>query len=246
MATEKIAIVTGGSRGIGRAICVTLAKNGINVVINYASNENAALEVAEICQSFGVKTKCIKADVSKGEDSERLIKETMEAFGRIDILVNNAGITRDNLIMRMSEEEFDQVIDTNLKSTFLCSKQVARIMLKQKSGRIINISSVVGVGGNAGQVNYAASKAGIIGLTKSLAKELASRNITVNAVAPGFIDTDMTKELGEATAAALLKEIPLNRLGAAEDVANAVSFLAGEYASYITGQVLCVDGGMSM
>lgn len=243
---DKTAVVTGGSRGIGRAICIALAKNGLNVVINYASNEAAAKAVAEECESHGVKALCVKADVSSATETETLIKTTMEVFGRIDVLVNNAGITRDNLILRMTEEDFDAVIDTNLKSTFLCSKHVAKIMLKQKSGRIVNISSVVGIGGNAGQVNYAASKAGIIGLTKSLAKELASRGITVNAVAPGFIETDMTKELGENTTAALLKEIPLNRLGQAEDVAAAVSFLAGDTAAYITGQVLSVDGGMSM
>ena len=246
MLAGKVALVTGGSRGIGKAICIELAKLGTKVVVNYAANTNAAEEVVAICNSYNVEAIAIKADVSKAIESENLIKKVVENFGRIDILVNNAGITRDNLVLRMSEEDFDNVIDTNLKSAFLCAKHTARIMLKQRSGRIINISSVVGICGNAGQVNYAASKAGIIGLTKSLAKELASRNITVNAVAPGFIETDMTKALKEDSANTLLQGIPLNRLGDAKDVADAVVFLAGETASYITGHVLNVDGGMSM
>lgn len=246
MLAGKVALVTGGSRGIGKAICVELAKLGTNVVVNYATNANAAEDVVAICKSHNVEAIAMKADVSSAIESENLIKKVIENFGRIDILVNNAGITKDNLILRMTEEEFDNVIDTNLKSAFLCSKHTARIMLKQRSGRIINISSVVGISGNAGQVNYAASKAGIIGLTKSLAKELASRNITVNAVAPGFIETDMTKALKEDSSNALLQGIPLNRFGEAQDVANAVVFLAGESAGYITGHILNVDGGMSM
>ena len=246
MLTGKVAVVTGGSRGIGKAICIELARLGAKVVVNYAANTEAANEVVGICQELQTEAIAIKADVSSAAESEELIKQTVAAFGRIDILVNNAGITRDNLIMRMSEEDFDAVISTNLKSAFLCSKLASKIMLKQRSGRIINISSVVGIGGNAGQANYAASKAGIIGLTKSLAKELASRNITVNAVAPGFIETDMTKDLKEESAEALMKQIPLSRLGAAKDVAAAVAFLAGEGAGYITGQVLSVDGGMAI
>lgn len=246
MLTGKVALVTGGSRGIGRAICIELAKLGAKVAVNYAANENAANEVVEICKSYQTEAIAIKADVSDAVESGNLIKNVVDNFGRIDILVNNAGITRDNLILRMNEEDFDAVINTNLKSTFLCSKHTAKIMLKQRSGRIINISSVVGIGGNAGQVNYAASKAGVIGLTKSLAKELASRNVTVNAVAPGFIETDMTKALSEDSADSLLQQIPLKRLGAAKDVADAVAFLAGESAGYITGQVLSVDGGMAM
>lgn len=246
MLAGKVALVTGGSRGIGKAICIELAKLGAKVVVNYATNANAAEDVVDKCKSYNVEAIAIKADVSSAIESENLIKKVIENFGRIDILVNNAGITKDNLILRMTEEEFDNVIDTNLKSAFLCSKHTARIMLKQRSGRIINISSVVGISGNAGQVNYAASKAGIIGLTKSLAKELASRNITVNAVAPGFIETDMTKELKEDSSNSLLQSIPLNRIGDAKDVANAVAFLAGESAGYITGHILNVDGGMSM
>ncbi len=246
MLSGKVAVVTGGSRGIGRAVCIALAKEGAKVAVNYAANARAADEVTAICKAFGTEAIAVKADVSIASESEALIKKTVSHFGSIDILVNNAGITRDNLIMRMSEEDFDQVMNVNLKSAFLCAKHTARFMLKQRKGRIINISSVVGIGGNAGQVNYAASKAGIIGLTKSLAKELAGRNITVNAVAPGFIETDMTGSLKENSVDQLVRGIPLNRLGSVEDVAEAVLFLAGESAGYITGQVLCVDGGMAM
>lgn len=246
MLTDKVALVTGGSRGIGKAVCVELAKLGAKVVVNYAANASAAEDVVAICKSYNVEALAIKANVSNAKECEELVKSVIQRFGKIDILVNNAGITKDNLILRMTEEEFDSVIDTNLKGVFLCSKYAARFMLKKRSGRIINISSVVGICGNAGQVNYAASKAGLIGMTKSLAKELASRNITVNAVAPGFIETDMTKSLKEESTDILLQTIPLNRFGSAKDVADGVAFLAGESASYITGHVLNIDGGMSM
>lgn len=241
----KTAIVTGGSRGIGRAICLELAAGGANVVLCYAGNEAAARETARDIEALGAKVLAVRCDVADAAQVDALVKAAVEAFSRIDILVNNAGITRDNLLMRMSEADFDAVIDANLKGTFLCMKAVSRLMLKQRYGRIVNLSSVVGLRGNAGQVNYAASKAGVIGMTKSLAKELASRGVTVNAVAPGFIETDMTAALPEAAQAAALGSIPMNRLGAPEDVARAVAFLAGD-AAYITGQVLAVDGGMAM
>lgn len=243
---NRVAVVTGGSRGIGKAICLELSKKGFNVVVNYSSDENSATEVVRMCENSGVKSMAIKANVSIGEECKELFDKSLEAFGRIDVLVNNAGITRDNLIIRMSEEDFNKVIDINLKGTFLCIKNVSRIMMKQRYGRIINISSVVGLRGNAGQVNYSASKAGIIGITKSVAKELASRNITVNAIAPGFIKTDMTSVLNEDIKENIVKEIPLNRLGEAEDVARATVFFADEASNYITGQVLCVDGGMAI
>lgn len=243
---DRVAVVTGGSRGIGRAVCIALAKEGANVVVNYSGNQAAAEETVKECEAAGVKAIAVKANVAVMEDCEALIAKAVEAFGRVDILVNNAGITRDNLIMRMSEADFDAVVDTNMKGAFLCMKCISRLMMKQRYGRIINISSIVGINGNAGQVNYSASKAGIIGMTKSAAKELASRKITVNAIAPGFIRTDMTDALPEAVAEKLLGAIPLGRLGAAEDVANAVAFFGKEDASYITGQVLCVDGGMAM
>lgn len=243
---SRVAVVTGGSRGIGKAVAIELAGKGFNIVVNYSSREEKAMEVVKQCQEFGVKAMAIKANVSVDTECKAMIDAVVENFGRIDVLVNNAGITRDNLIMRMSEEEFDQVIDTNLKGAFLCIKNVCRIMMKQRYGRIVNISSVVGVRGNAGQINYSASKAGIIGMTKSAAKELASRNITVNAVAPGFIKTDMTAVLKEDIQDAILKQIPLNKLGEAYHVARAVSFFAEECSEYITGQVLCVDGGMAI
>lgn len=246
MLKDKIAVVTGGSRGIGRAICVEFAKNGANVVINYVGNEQNALETERLCKEYGVKTLVVCGDVSNSTQVEEMFVKTMETFGRVDILVNNAGITKDNLVMRMTEQDFDDVIDINLKGAFLCMKQVYRIMMKQKYGKIINISSVVGVMGNAGQVNYSASKAGIIGMTKSMAKELASRNINVNAVAPGFIKTDMTDELGQEYLEKATSAIPLKKLGECEDIANAVCFLASENARYITGQVLNIDGGMVM
>ena len=242
----KTALVTGGSRGLGRAVCLELAKGGANVVLCYAGNEAAAQETVREIEALGAKALAIRCDVSDAAQVDALVKAAVETFGRIDILVNNAGITRDNLLMRMSEADFDAVISTNLKGTFLCMKAVSRLMLKQRYGRIVNLSSVVGLRGNAGQVNYAASKAGVVGMTKSLAKELASKGVTVNAVAPGFIDTDMTAVMQEAARMSIQASIPAGRPGAAEDVANAVAFLASEEAAYITGQVLAVDGGMSM
>lgn len=243
---NKTAIVTGGSRGIGRAICVALAKAGANVVTCYAHRADGAKETVKLCEEYGGKAMALQADVSKGEDVEQLVLKVKEAYGSIDILVNNAGITKDNLMLKMTEDDFEQVIDTNLKGAFLCTKHVSKLMLKQKSGHIINISSVVGVRGNAGQVNYASSKAGLIGMTKSVAKEIGSRGITVNAVAPGFIETDMTAALPEAVVAENLKNIPMRCFGKPEDVANLVVFLASEESRYITGQVICVDGGMAV
>ena len=242
----KTAIVTGGSRGLGRAICLELAKGGANVVFCYAGNETAAQETLAACEALGAKAAAVCCDVTDAEADLTLVKTTVNLFGRVDILVNNAGITRDGLLLTMKEADFDAVIAANLKGAFLCMKAVARQMVKQRYGRIVNLSSVVGLRGNAGQVNYAASKAGVIGMTKSLAKELAGRNITVNAVAPGFIDTDMTAALTETAKNAALGSIPMGRMGTPENVAKAVAFLAGEDAGYITGQVLAVDGGMSM
>lgn len=242
----KTAIVTGGSRGLGRAVCLELAKGGANVALCYAGNDAAAQKTAKDVEAAGGKALALRCDVADAAQVGALAETAVERFGRVDILVNNAGITRDNLIMRMSEADFDAVIAANLRGTFLCMKAVSRLMLKQRYGRIVNLSSVVGLRGNAGQVNYAASKAGVIGMTKSLAKELAGRGVTVNAVAPGFIETDMTAALPEAARAAALGSIPMGRLGAPEDVARAVAFLAGDGAAYITGQVLAVDGGMAM
>lgn len=242
----KTALVTGGSRGLGRAICLRLAREGANIVFSYAGNEDAARETARLLESLGARALAVKADAADAAAVKTLFDAAVKEFGRIDILVNNAGITRDGLAMTMKEADFDAVIATNLRGTFLCMKAAARLMLRQKYGRIVNISSVVGLRGNAGQVNYAASKAGVIGMTKSLAKELAAKGVTVNAVAPGFIETDMTSALPEASRAALLTTIPQARLGAPEDVAEAVAFFAGDGASYVTGQVLGVDGGMGM
>lgn len=244
--TGKTAIVTGGSRGIGRAVCLELARGGADIVLCYAGNEGAAMKTASDCEALGVKAITLRCDVSDAAQVTALVETAVERFGRVDILVNNAGITRDNLVMRMSEEDFDAVIAANLKGTFLCMKAVSRLMLKQRYGRIVNLSSVVGLHGNAGQVNYAASKAGVIGMTKSMAKELASRGITVNAVAPGFIETDMTAAMTDAARTAAQSSIPMGRLGKAEDVAKAIAFLASDEAAYITGQVLAADGGMSM
>lgn len=242
----KVALVTGASRGIGRATALMLAERGANVAINYQGNEERAREVLNQVEEMGREAILVKADVSDYEQVEKMIDEVLRRFGRIDILVNNAGITRDTLIMRMKEEDWDAVINTNLKGVFHCIKAVTRPMMKQRSGKIINLSSVVGVSGNPGQANYVAAKAGVIGLTKSAAKELASRGITVNAVAPGFIETDMTGVLEEKLKEEMLKWIPLARFGKPEDVARLICFLASSDADYITGQVIHVDGGMVM
>ncbi|XRG79716.1 3-oxoacyl-[acyl-carrier-protein] reductase [Rossellomorea sp. GAMAL-10_SWC] len=246
MLNGKVALVTGGSRGIGRAIALTLAKNGANVVVNYSGNEAAALKVVEEISALGVKAIAYKANVSNGEEVAALVKNTVDEFGSIDILVNNAGITRDGLLLRMKDADWDDVIDTNLKGVFNCIKAAAKFMTRQRNGRIINISSVVGQIGNPGQMNYVAAKAGVLGLTKTAAKELASRNITVNAIAPGFIETDMTNELNEQIRTQMLSNIPLQSFGQPEDIANAVVFLAMDASRYITGQTINVDGGLVM
>ncbi|MES1035020.1 3-oxoacyl-[acyl-carrier-protein] reductase [Bacillus pumilus] len=246
MLTNKTAVVTGASRGIGRSIAIDLAKNGANVVVNYSGNEAKANEVVDEIKALGQQAFAVKADVSNAEEVQVLMKQAIDTFGSIDILVNNAGITKDNLLMRMKENEWDDVININLKGVFNCTKAVTRQMMKQRSGRIINLASVVGVCGNPGQANYVAAKAGVIGLTKTTAKELATRHITVNAVAPGFISTDMTDKLDENVQTEMLKQIPLARFGAPEDISNVVVFLASEGAGYITGQTIQVDGGMVM
>ncbi|MED1917722.1 3-oxoacyl-[acyl-carrier-protein] reductase [Brevibacillus sp. DP1.3A] len=246
MLTGKTALVTGASRGIGRAIALKLAEAGANVVVNYAGSEAAASETVALIKEMGRDAIMIRANVSSTEDVNDMFKAALDHFGAIDILVNNAGITRDNLIMRMKEDEWDDVIATNLKGVFNCVKAATRPMMKQRSGKIINITSVVGVLGNAGQANYVAAKAGVIGLTKTAARELASRNITVNAVAPGFIDTEMTAVLPEDVKAGLTSQIPLARLGQTDDIASVVLFLASNAANYMTGQTLHVDGGMYM
>ncbi|OON88273.1 3-oxoacyl-[acyl-carrier-protein] reductase [Oribacterium sp. C9] len=240
----KTAIVTGASRGIGRAVAVELAARGCNVVVDYAGNQNAAEETVKLCQEAGVQAISVCADVSDENAVNELIAKTQEHFGSIDILVNNAGITRDNLMLRMSAEDFDEVISKNLRGAFLMTKYAGKIMLKQRSGRIVNISSIVGLHGNAGQANYSASKAGIIGLTKTTALEYASRGITANVIAPGFIDTDMTSSLPDKVKETMLSRIPAGKFGQAEDIAKAVAFLASDDARYITGQVLGIDGGM--
>ena len=242
----KIALVTGASRGIGRQIALTLAGYGATVIVNYNGSEAKAKEVLKEIEEAGRTAEAIQCSVADFAASQDMIQGIVKKYGRLDILVNNAGITRDNLIMKMSEEDFDAVLDTNLKGAFNCIKHVSRQMLKQRSGRIINISSVSGVMGNAGQANYCASKAGVIGLTKSVARELGSRGITCNAVAPGFIKTEMTEVLPEDVKTAMGEQIPLKRFGETSDVAEAVAFLASDHASYITGQVLSVDGGMAM
>ncbi|WP_139998296.1 3-oxoacyl-[acyl-carrier-protein] reductase [Paenibacillus paridis] len=242
----KKALVTGASRGIGRAIAVALAEAGADVAINYSGSEAAAAETAQAVEALGRRAIVIKANVGKADEFDSMVKEVIEQFGSVDILVNNAGITRDNLIMRMKEDEFDQVIETNLKGVFNGIKAVTRPMMKQRSGRIINISSVVGVLGNPGQANYVAAKAGVIGLTKASARELASRGITVNCVAPGFIQTEMTDKLPEEMRQSLAGQIPLARLGDPSDIANAVRFLASDASAYMTGQTVHVDGGMYM
>ncbi|MCJ7839608.1 3-oxoacyl-[acyl-carrier-protein] reductase [Lederbergia sp. NSJ-179] len=243
---DKVAIVTGASRGIGKEIAITLAKEGANIVVNYSGNKEKAKETLDEIIAMGRKAIIYQCDVSDPDAVQFMIKETIQQFGKVDVLVNNAGITRDNLLMRMKETEWDDVIDTNLKGVFNCTKSVSRQMMKQRAGRIINISSVVGSSGNPGQANYSAAKAGVIGLTKTSALELASRGITVNAISPGFITTDMTDQLPGETKEAMLKQIPLGTLGEPEDIARAVVFLASDDAKYITGQTLHVNGGMYM
>lgn len=244
MEDKQVVFVTGGSRGIGKAIALKFAENGYNVAINYVSDKTDTQTLEKEFKNKGVECLIQKADVSKTDEVETLTKAIIEKFGRIDVLVNNAGITRDMLLIRMKEEDFDKVIEINLKGTFITTKAVVPYMMKKHNGRIINISSVVGVAGNAGQCNYSASKAGIIGFTKSVAKELASRNIRANAVAPGFIKTDMTDVLNDEQKNQINSQIPMKRMGTPEDIANAVYFLGSEESSYITGQVLSIDGGM--
>ena len=246
MLQGKCAVITGASRGIGREIALRYAKEGANIVLNYRNSEKEALQLKEELDKLGSNTLIIKSNVSNFEEAEKLIKEAKEVFGRIDILVNNAGITKDNLIMRMKEEDFDSVIDVNLKGALNCLKAVTPIMIRQKSGKIINMSSVVGVIGNAGQVNYSASKAGLIGMTKSLAREIGGKNINVNAIAPGFIDTDMTRVLSDDQKKNIISQVPLKRFGHVEDIANLALFLGSDQSNYITGQVIHVDGGMAM
>ena len=243
---DKVALITGAARGIGKQIAITLAKEGYNIALNYRKNTDSIIELKDKIESYGVKCLLIQGDVAVYEDTERMTKETIEEFGKIDVLVNNAGITKDTLLLRMKEEDFESVINVNLIGTYNMTKNVSSYMMKARNGRIINVSSVVGVSGNAGQSNYSASKAGIIGFTKSLAKELASRNILVNAVAPGFIKTDMTKALKDDVKEKIFEQIPLKREGKAEEVANVVKFLASSDSSYITGQVINIDGGMLM
>ncbi len=243
---ESVALVTGGSRGIGRAVCLELAKQGVRIALNYAGSEQAAREAAELCRELGVEAEVFQADVSDPAQCARLVKEVKERFGRLDILVNNAGISRDSLMLTAREADYEAVLNTNLRGAYFCTKEASRIMLRQKYGRIINMSSVVGLHGNAGQTMYAASKAGLVGLTKAAAKEFAAKGITVNAVAPGMIATDMTGSLPETARQQMLSAIPVGYPGEPEDIAKAVSFLARPDSRYITGQVLGVDGGMGI
>ncbi|MCA1062339.1 3-oxoacyl-[acyl-carrier-protein] reductase [Rossellomorea sp. AcN35-11] len=242
----KVALVTGASRGIGREIALELAREGCNVVVNYSGSEAKANEVVDEIKGLGRNAIAFQCNVSESESVQAMVKETIGQFGAVDILVNNAGITKDNLLMRMKETEWDDVININLKGVFLCTKAVTRQMMKQRNGRIINISSIVGVSGNPGQANYVAAKSGVIGLTKTTAKELAPRGITVNAIAPGFISTDMTDQLPEDVRNEMLKQIPLSRFGDPKDIAKAVTFVASDSAAYMTGQTLHIDGGMVM
>lgn len=244
--TGRRALVTGAARGIGRAVALELAAAGADVVINYAGSKSAAEQLADECRALGVRATAIQADISKGDEVAALFAQAVDFLGGLDILVNNAGITRDGLLLRLSDDDIDAVLATNLRGAMLCARSAAKIMLKQRAGRIVSISSVVALRGNAGQVNYAAAKAGLIGMSKSLARELAGRGITVNVVAPGFISTDMTATLTEAQQAQMLAGVPMGRAGEPQDVAAVVRFLASDAAAYITGQVLSVDGGMAM
>ena len=246
MEEKKVALITGGTRGIGKAIAIKFASQGYNLALNYVSEKTDIKELQKQFKEYNVEVLFIKSDVSKFDECENMIRQVIEKFGKIDVLVNNAGITKDNLILRMSEDDFEKVIDINLKGTFNVTKNVVPYMMKKKTGKIVNLSSVVGISGNAGQCNYSASKSGIIGFTKSIAKELASRNIIANCVAPGFIDTDMTSVLNDNIKENISSQIPLKRMGSSEEVANLVYFLASEENTYITGQVINIDGGMVM
>ena len=246
MSENKVALITGATRGIGREIALELAENGMDIAINYRSESDIPEDLKGEIEAYNVRCEFVQADVSDFEQCERMVKETIEKFGKIDVLVNNAGITRDGLIMRMKKEDFESVIDVNLVGTFNVTRNVIPHMIKQRAGRIVNLASVVGVAGNAGQTNYSASKAGVIGFTKSLAKEVASRNILVNAVAPGFIDTDMTSVLSDSVKENINAQIPLKRMGTKREVAKVVKFLVSEDSSYVTGQVINIDGGMVM
>ena len=246
MLKGKVALVTGAGRGIGKEIALQLASHGAKLIVNYRGNEAQANEIVKEIKDAGGEAIALKADISKENEAKELINQAIEQYERLDILVNNAGITKDGLLIRMSEADFDQVINVNLKGSFYCLKHAALVMLKQRAGKIINIASIVGIMGNIGQINYAASKAGVIGMTKTAARELSSRGITVNAVAPGFIETDMTKSLPDKIKEAGISNIPLKRFGTSSEVAGVVSFLASEAANYITGQVICVDGGIAM